>query len=193
MILTTVIIFFSVKMSRLNVQMVLDAKAAKVAVYSSRICEQLPVGRTVIISKFTSKRTHLILNESSTVYRTGPIEVPESVKNAALEMINPPAPKPVAIEEAKRSPQKTLVSVQGRVTKVSAPVLSKIYYHVSLLITVSLQETLLSFYLVARFQEVMRVHSSLNTCKASMYYVSSEYVSLMLLSIINTYSLGNKC
>ncbi|KAJ8019346.1 ATP-dependent DNA helicase PIF1 [Holothuria leucospilota] len=94
----------------------------KTTLYNPEKVAAIPYGSTIYIKQYIlrSDKT-LVLTGQSKIYHTRPMTVSEAIIQQAVQLVRPPTPPPIPIQDIKKSPVKTLTSLSGEIAQITTP------------------------------------------------------------------------
>jgi len=93
--------------------------AVKMIVYDPMKFKNVVQGKSIILRNFIPKGDNIVITKNSYVLLTTEVVVPQDVQDEATNILYPPPPPIIQLKDAKTSPLKRRLSIQGKVVEVS--------------------------------------------------------------------------
>lgn len=92
----------------------------KATLYDLSQIDHFANGSPIMIRNYLVRPDKTIaITSKSQIFRTGQLQVPDSILQQAVHSVRPPTPPPIPPKEVHSSPVKTITSIMGTVTQVS--------------------------------------------------------------------------
>lgn len=93
--------------------------ACKMYVYNEAQIQKLQPLKSYLMKFFTPKTTHITTNNDTKFFRSQYMVLPRGVLDEGNALLHPEKPEHMTVDQAKKSPMKKRVSVEGKIVNVS--------------------------------------------------------------------------